>query len=177
VSSAPLPVLSGPRPKPLGDAVQPELVERLLAMVPRLASSMNAVVRQQKLSVPLTMGQFRTLRHLAAGYNTPADLAHHLSVTAPTITRLVDGLERKGLVVRASLASDRRQVRLELTDAGRAILREFRRKAGRQIQVLVDQLSASEQRLLEKSLVNLERALEGSELGGASAPREGRPAR
>ncbi|GAC1335142.1 MAG: MarR family transcriptional regulator [Candidatus Dormibacteria bacterium] len=177
MSSAAPAVLLRPRSRIVAEPAQGELVERLLAMVPRLASSMNAVVRQQKLSVPLTMGQFRTLRHLAAGYNTPADLAHHLSVTAPTITRLVDGLERKGLVLRVSLASDRRQVRLELTDAGRAVLREFRRKAGKQIQVLVDQLSPPEQRLLEKSLVNLERALLGSELGGGATLREARPPR
>ncbi|MFN2462893.1 MAG: MarR family winged helix-turn-helix transcriptional regulator [Candidatus Dormibacteria bacterium] len=160
--------VQAPPPQTLAPPAQAELVELLLGIVPRLASSMNAVVRQQKLSVPLTMGQFRTLRHLAAGYHTPADLATHLSVTAPTITRLVDGLERRGLVVRGSLASDRRQVRLELTDAGRAVLREFQRKAGRRIQALVDQLTPAEQRLLQRSLSNLERALVGSELGGSS---------
>ena len=163
-----------PRHRGAPEPAPAELIERLLGLVPRLASTMNAVVRQQKLSVPLTMGQFRTLRHLAGGYNTPADLARHLAVTAPTITRLVDGLERKGLVSRASLASDRRQVRLELTDAGRAVLREFQRKAGKQVQQLVDQLSPVEQRLLERSLANLERALIGSELGG---PADLRPRR
>ncbi|MDQ6749041.1 MAG: MarR family transcriptional regulator [Candidatus Dormibacteraeota bacterium] len=141
------------------------LVERLLAIVPRLGASINADVRQQKLSVPLTMGQFRTLRHLAAGYCTSADLARHLVVTPSTITRLVDGLQRKGLVQRVSSATDRREVGLELTDAGRAILREFQRKASKRVHILVDQLTAAEQRLLERSLADLDRALLKSALG------------
>jgi DNA-binding MarR family transcriptional regulator len=111
------------------------------------------------------MGQFRTLRHLARGGTTSADLAEHLAVTPPTISRLVDGLERKGLVQRVSLESDRRQVRLDLTDAGRAILREFQRKASKRIQHLVDQLTPAEQRLLERSLTSLDRALMTSALG------------
>ncbi|MFN2465318.1 MAG: MarR family winged helix-turn-helix transcriptional regulator [Candidatus Dormibacteria bacterium] len=141
------------------------LVERLLAIVPRLGASINADVRQQKLSVPLTMGQFRTLRHLSGGSRTSADLARHLVVTPSTITRLVDGLQRKGLVRRVSSVSDRREVGLELTEAGRAILREFQRKASRRVQVLVNELTPSEQRLLERSLANLDRALLTSALG------------
>jgi DNA-binding MarR family transcriptional regulator len=146
------------------------LVERLLAILPRLSGSINADVRQQKLSVPLTMGQFRTLRHLAGGYRTSADLAHHLVVTPPTVTRLIDGLERKGLVARVSSDRDRRQVRLQLTHAGRAILHEFQRKAGKRVQHLVDQLTPAEQQQLEHSLESLDRALLTSALGRPSAP-------
>jgi DNA-binding MarR family transcriptional regulator len=141
------------------------LVERLLGIVPRLGAAINADVRQQKLSVPLTMGQFRTLRHLAAGYSTSADLARHLVVTPPTVTRLIDGLQRKGLVQRVSSSADRREVGLELTDAGRAILREFQRKASKRVQLLVDQLTSNEQRLLDRALENLDRALLNSALG------------
>jgi DNA-binding MarR family transcriptional regulator len=146
-------------------ATSAALVERLLGIVPRLGAAINADVRQQKLSVPLTMGQFRTLRHLASGYSTSADLARHLVVTPPTVTRLIDGLQRKGLVQRVSSSTDRREVGLELTDAGRAILREFQRKASKRVHLLVDQLTANEQRLLERALENLDRALLTSALG------------
>lgn len=143
------------------------LVEHLLSIAPRLTRSINADVRQQKLSVPLTMGQWRTLYHLASGYSTSGELAEHLTVTRPTISRLIDGLQRKGLVQRVSSMPDRRQVRLELTDAGRAVLREFQRKAGKRVQHLVDQLSAAEQLQLERSLASLDRALLTSALGRA----------
>lgn len=159
-----------PRAARRGATPSGPLVERLLAILPRLSGSINADVRQQKLSVPLTMGQFRTLRHLAGGYSTSADLAHHLVVTPPTVTRVVDGLVRKGLVARVSSDGDRRQVRLQLTDAGRAILHEFQRKAGKRVQHLVDQLTSAEQQQLGHSLESLDRALLTSALGRPSAP-------
>lgn len=48
------------------------------------------------------------------------DLAEQVLLTASGITRLLDGLERSGLVARESCASDRRVVYAVLTDAGRA---------------------------------------------------------
>ena len=52
------------------------------------------------------------------------DLAEQIILTASGITRLLDGLERSGLVERASCSSDRRVVYAVLTDAGLAKLRE-----------------------------------------------------
>jgi MarR family transcriptional regulator, transcriptional regulator for hemolysin len=47
-------------------------------------------------------------------------LARALHIEGPTLTRHLDGLEEAGLVVRRREADDRRAVRVELTDAGRA---------------------------------------------------------
>jgi MarR family transcriptional regulator, transcriptional regulator for hemolysin len=47
-------------------------------------------------------------------------LARALRIEGPTLTRHLDGLEEAGLVVRAREPNDRRAVRVELTDAGRA---------------------------------------------------------
>jgi DNA-binding MarR family transcriptional regulator len=46
------------------------------------------------------------------------DLAEQVFLTASGITRLLDGLERNGLVERASCATDRRVVYAVLTAAG-----------------------------------------------------------
>lgn len=145
----------------------PDLVEMVLTLVPQVTRAISADVRHQKLSVPLTMGQFRTLEHIGAGYGSPAVLAEHLVVTRPTMTRVVDGLERRGLVSRGAVDGDRRSVKLELTDNGRAILREFRRKAARRVEHLLLQLSPGEQDHLVASLQALERALVASALGRA----------
>jgi DNA-binding MarR family transcriptional regulator len=45
---------------------------------------------------------------------------------APDITRLLDKLEQRGLVVRERPADNRRVVRVTVTEAGRALLRELR---------------------------------------------------
>jgi len=47
-------------------------------------------------------------------------LARALHIEGPTLTRHLDGLEEAGLVVRRREADDRRAVRVELTEAGRA---------------------------------------------------------
>jgi len=54
------------------------------------------------------------------------DLAAELYLDKSTASRVVDGLERKGCVVRAPHPSDRRAVRLEATDEGRALLAKIR---------------------------------------------------
>jgi DNA-binding MarR family transcriptional regulator len=140
-------------------AVPEQLVESILALASRLSRTVNADVRHQKLTVPLTMGQFRTLNHMAKGYNTPAELAEHLIVTRSTVTRLIDGMERRGLVTRAVDSNDRRQVRLELTDSGKAILREVRRKAYRRIQERLDQLSEPQQEQVRRAVKIIDQVL------------------
>jgi DNA-binding MarR family transcriptional regulator len=52
------------------------------------------------------------------------DLAEQVLLTASGITRLLDGLERDGLVERASSESDRRVVYAVLTDDGLSKLQE-----------------------------------------------------
>ena len=52
------------------------------------------------------------------------DLAEEVLLTASGVTRLLDGLERGGLVERGSCATDRRVVYAVLTESGLAKLRE-----------------------------------------------------
>jgi DNA-binding MarR family transcriptional regulator len=52
----------------------------------------------------------------------PVELAQRLLLTPSGITRLLDGLERSGLVVRAPCPSDRRVLYAQLTEAGSAKL-------------------------------------------------------
>jgi DNA-binding MarR family transcriptional regulator len=53
------------------------------------------------------------------GSATCADLSRHMSYDSGAITRLVDQLEKRGLVERVRSTSDRRVVNLSLTAAGR----------------------------------------------------------
>ena len=53
-------------------------------------------------------------------------LARALRIEGPTLTRHLDGMEAAGLIVRARERNDRRAVRVELTDAGRARHAELR---------------------------------------------------
>jgi DNA-binding MarR family transcriptional regulator len=76
----------------------------------------------------LTPQQYNALRLLRAehpdGLPTLA-LAARLVSRAPDITRMLDKLERRGLIVRVRPAENRRVVRVAITDAGLALLKEL----------------------------------------------------
>jgi DNA-binding MarR family transcriptional regulator len=77
----------------------------------------------------LTPQQYNALRLLAGEHPVPIrtlDLAGRLVSRAPDITRLLDKLEQRGLVARDRPADNRRVVRIGITAAGLALLRELR---------------------------------------------------
>jgi DNA-binding MarR family transcriptional regulator len=67
------------------------------------------------------MPQFVTLRALGHGPKAASTLAQIFGVSRPTITRMVDGLAKKGLVERHHDADDRRLAIISLTVEGRAL--------------------------------------------------------
>src|SRR6266850_4970264 len=107
---------------------------------------------------------------------TIGDLAHAEHVSAPTMTRLVIGMERDGLVRRESDARDGRIVWLKPTTKGTRILHEGRR---RRVAVLAEQLAtlperdrqtlASASEILERLLRAAPRAAAGERQAPAAA--------
>jgi DNA-binding MarR family transcriptional regulator len=84
----------------------------------------NRFIRQRMcaLQKDLSLPQFRTL--VCVDHGPEASLsavAHFLGSSMPTASRIVAGLVQKGLLIRRGCA-DRRQVSLELTDRGRALM-------------------------------------------------------
>jgi DNA-binding MarR family transcriptional regulator len=70
------------------------------------------------------MGALATLeRH---GAMTPGELAEHEKVQPPSMTRVIAVLEQHGLVTRSTHATDKRQVMLTATDAGRDLVHRSR---------------------------------------------------
>jgi DNA-binding MarR family transcriptional regulator len=93
------------------------------------------------------------------GGQTLGGLAAAEQVRPPTMTRLVQALERDGLVRREADASDGRVVRIHATALGRRLLYEGR---ARRVAVLAGQLTGlreSERVALESAVSILERML------------------
>ena len=68
----------------------------------------------------LTLSQYALLQGLSdAGKARVVELANAAGVTAPTATRILDALERRGIVERRRSAEDRRGVTITLTENGR----------------------------------------------------------
>ena len=70
----------------------------------------------------ITAAQFKVMIIIAQfGVDTPAELCRHLSLDSGSMTRMLDRLEQKGLLLRKRCADDRRLVRLALTEEGQAL--------------------------------------------------------
>ncbi|MET9677694.1 MarR family transcriptional regulator [Streptomyces sp. NPDC006482] len=100
------------------------LAEQLL----RLTRRLHRIQKRHLEPIGITPAQSRLLRTVAHFGEPPrmADLAARLEVVPRAVTSLVDGLEASDRVRRVPDPSNRRVVRIELTDAGRATLRELR---------------------------------------------------
>ncbi|MGW0534827.1 MarR family winged helix-turn-helix transcriptional regulator [Streptomyces sp. NPDC003032] len=100
------------------------LAEQLL----RLTRRLHRIQKHHLEPVGVTPAQSRLLRTLAHFEGPPrmADLAQRLEVVPRAVTSLVDGLEASGLVRRAPDPSNRRVIRIELTDTGQDALKKLR---------------------------------------------------
>jgi DNA-binding MarR family transcriptional regulator len=81
----------------------------------------------------LTPQQYNALRLLKSEHPAPVPtlaLATRLVSRAPDITRLLDKLERRGLIERDRPADNRRTVRVGITNGGLTLLRELRTTVG-----------------------------------------------
>src|SRR5213596_3612888 len=91
---------------------------------------------------------------------TMGALAEAEQVRRPTITRLVDGLERRGLVRRVSHAGDGRVQLVEATAAGRRLLQKGRARRVERLMGGIVQLGGEDQRVLARAAELME-ALRG----------------
>jgi DNA-binding MarR family transcriptional regulator len=106
----------------------------------------------------LTPQQYNALRLLRSVHPKTIqtlDLASRLVSRAPDITRLLDKLEQRGLVVRGRPADNRRVVRIGITDAGLALQRALRDPVG---QCHARQLGHLSRRELERLRASLRAA-------------------
>ena len=86
------------------------------------------------------------------------ELADRLGAVPSRVVVLIDTLERAGLVVRERRPDDRRNYRLQPTDAGRATMRDLRSAAERQTADIVGPLDESERAQLATLLAKLAEA-------------------
>ncbi len=99
--------------------------------------------------------QYNVLRILrgAAPERLPTlTIAERMIEQAPGITRLLDRLERKGLVSRERCASDRRQVLCSITPAGRTLLAKLDGPIGKADDEALGEISAADLKTLIRIL-------------------------
>jgi DNA-binding MarR family transcriptional regulator len=105
------------------------------------------VIRQHLVRHPsgLSVPQFRTLCYVSAARGSSLSAAaDFIGLSAPAMSRLVDGLVEVGMIRRVVCPDDRRHVKLSVTPKGDAALREARTLAQAELAEAVRSLKAGE---------------------------------
>jgi DNA-binding MarR family transcriptional regulator len=124
----------------------------------------------------VTLPQLRVLYHLRRHPgSTTGELARRLGITVSTTSGLVIKLVDRGLVVRGSLADDRRQAPLRLSDDGAALLGELSGDARTFLVDVADRLGPDLDTVIRalELLANASSADRDAEHGAASGGRPG----
>ena len=87
-------------------------------------------------------------------------LAEGAGIAQPTATRMLDGLERQGIVERRPSTADRRSVEVELTARGRRLLNRKRKLVDEKRRAVFESLEAADRESAARLLRTLAAAIE-----------------
>jgi len=136
------------------DSLQPETSVGYL--IKRCGVLMTQLAERRFESQPITFTQWMTLMWLTMRpHGSPTELSQHLGYDMGSLTRVVDELEREGLVHRERSPHDRRAVQIAITAEGRKLAQSEKRFVVEQINTLVKPYSHSEIEVLISLLQRL----------------------
>jgi DNA-binding MarR family transcriptional regulator len=119
-----------------------------------ISAELDRNVRRQGFS-SAAFGVLQVL-HESGGWAAPHQLSDRLAVSRATVTGLLDGLERRRLVRRVRHPSDRRMLRVEMTDRARVLLAEMLPEHNRAVGRIFAGLGPLEQQQLVSLLNRLQ---------------------
>ncbi|WP_297834450.1 MarR family winged helix-turn-helix transcriptional regulator [Pseudomonas sp.] len=91
-------------------------------LIGRVDGLKNRILDTHLVPYGVTSSQFKVLIIVGQfGSDTPVELCRHLSLDSGSMTRMLDRLEQKELIVRVRSETDRRQVHLALTAEGQKL--------------------------------------------------------
>jgi DNA-binding MarR family transcriptional regulator len=121
----------------------------------------------------LTLTQIGALRQLRTSDCSPSDLAFALAMSPASVSRVLDRLERRGLVERQRRGDDRRRIEVRLQPEGRRLLDELSILADTPIDHAIRAFTPSERAALESSLRRLLSLARRSSSSVADRPDDG----
>lgn len=137
-------------------ALSPAAVSRLAGELRLACMRISRRVRYESTDA-VAPHQFSALCRLEDAPRTPGELAEIERVSAPSMTRTMNGLVERGLVERTADPTDKRQVILTLTPDGHGLLKEIRRRREAWMFVRVSHLDPEEQAVLQRAAAILTR--------------------
>lgn len=151
-------------PDALGDA----LVTAMDQTISRYQRSLRHAIEQAEGPERLTMPQLRCLQAITAdGTALTTQLARQMNVAVPTMTSMIDGLTERGLVGRHPDPVDRRQVRIVMTDEGRAVLTRYQEIVHARLRMLLAHLTVAQKKRLLAAMEDVTFMLDADKRGKA----------
>lgn len=100
-----------------------DVANQIMNVIPAVMRLIRSKFREQR-AAELSVAQFRTLAFIDIHDGISlSDVAGHIGLTLPSMSKMVDGLVNRKLVSREMHSSDRRRICLALTDAGKKELK------------------------------------------------------
>jgi MarR family transcriptional regulator, organic hydroperoxide resistance regulator len=98
----------------------------------------------------ITYSQWIILRTLMLSGTamSPSELNKYLTIEGTSISLVIDGIEKRGLIQRRRSRVDRRMVKVKLMEAGKKLVGEIDGKVGQLIQDIFGSLTVAERRQL-----------------------------
>jgi DNA-binding MarR family transcriptional regulator len=134
--------------------VDPSAVQAWVSLL-RVALELHGISNQHFARYRLSEGRFVVLIMLhttAGGEMCCSDIAESTGVSRATVTGLLDGLERDGLIRRVDYPEDRRRITVALTANGRRLLDELLPDHLCRIESVMANLTKSERKTLRALL-------------------------
>jgi DNA-binding MarR family transcriptional regulator len=100
----------------------------------------------------LTLLQVRVLRRLARQPESLGQLGTELALAPPSMSKLVDRLEERGLIKRHRDDDDRRKVVATVTDEGRRLVSAIPFLEGSSIRIAVDRMKVADRERIASAL-------------------------
>lgn len=142
-------------------ALKARLLETLVLTGRKLRKRFNARVVELGLTYP----RARALAVLSRSHGpTQSELACELELEGPTVVRLLDGMERLGLIERCNVEGDRRAKHIRLTEHGET---QAKVVGGITLEIRDDLLAGISDEEMRIALKVLERVLEAGETHAA----------
>src|ERR1700688_2428577 len=122
----------------------------------RVKLAMGAALDAELARLDITAAQYVILMSIALGdAGSASGLCKDISYDPGAMTRMLDRLERRGLVRRVAHPNDRRASNLELTAEGKAVYPKLRASAMKVVNNFLRGFSAEEARQMERFLLRM----------------------
>ena len=142
--------------KPIYDARSYDPQRSIGSLFGRVKGALGAAFDAELAPLDITAAQYVILMSLAHGdASSASDLCKGISYDPGAMTRMLDRLERRGLVRRVPDPDDRRTFQLELTEEGGAVVPKLRMASMKVLNRMLEGFSAQEAKQLEGFLLRM----------------------